>query len=1094
MKKSIRYRRLPRVFLFLFVVVCTALVAVPAFSQASRTISRGPSIGIVVGYVQAAGAGQQAFFEKTLDDAITRAGAESGRVSFARRPSTASAPRIDLVAMNVPDNRMIALTFSGPAGESATVLIRSPWDEMLPRTLTQALRFFEPVLMGYPDLPEDTVVLEDFLPLEGIRAPSPGLGMMALYPMDIASLPGGRVVIAGASFAAEVDRYFRVTAYPGADLLDQGIFNFAGAVDTTPAGTIFFRPSQGSDIYRVLDGVDRTQRLRAGVGGHGPFVVLPDGTVVTVDALSKRASAFSGTVRTDLPLFLYPDAYIVAATAGPTGTIWALDTVEQRIVIFSPEGRPLDTIIPALPPMSSAQTVAMHVYPSGEFLMLTRMGLWKLARDGRPLWHMKELPPVVGTTFMQVSGLTVDPDQGLIYLLDSGNRLLIRLRDRTGHRPAAAGPAAAGPAVSEAAEELLRINRDLGANPDAPDLLLAKARIYYELGATHAAEATYQHVLDVDPFSTHAMEGLDQVRITRLEGEALRLAETARSQLLTMGPATAQASYVQALQAFERILALSPDKDDVRRAMEELRETFSPRAPGSDPGIAPMRIDRITVENLFPGLFSAYRSRPAGEITVTNRGEEPVTALRVAADLRRYTDFPAETGLDRPLMPGETVVLPLRIVLNDAVFTVEEDLPLQTRVTVTGESGGREFSVAGSAGFTLYRRSALSWAETERLAGFITPNEGNVSRFAMAAANAAADLSTAGFSRTFNRAMHIADTVGLHGILYVEDPHTPISAILGRDDVIDTVRFPRTTLLNRAGDCDDTTTLLSSLYEGAGIRTAIVTTPDHVLLAFDTGDAPENGWLYTDAGLPVFVHDDRLWLPVETTVLSDGFVRAVHAGAAFIRDAGGIDQAGFVPVEQAWRQYPTIPIPATELNLSIPPVEDIRRKVSTSGVAMRTMIYDDAVRRINVAMGGLTASARVQELIRLGALHGRFQEIVKAEQVLREALAAAPGMMLPAVHLATLYISDARPEEALRVLRPLHERSPQSLLVNALMARASLDMGDTDEGRRFARTVEDRSPELARRYGITQEGGPARASAEVDSHTFLFPLREEDLP
>ncbi|TVR71344.1 MAG: hypothetical protein EA427_04495 [Spirochaetaceae bacterium] len=1057
------------------------LFPVPAWSQNADPLPPERTIGVVIGYVQASRADQQKLFETSLEGALHRAGAESGRVSFARRSSSGT-PRIDVVAMNTPENRMIALTFSGPGGENAVMLIRSPWDDLLPRTLTQALRFFEPALLGYPGMPEGALLLEDFFPLESIRAPSPGLGMMSLYPVDIALRPEGRVVVAGASFAVEIDRYFRITGYPGSDLLEQGIFNYAGAVDTTPAGTIYFRPSQGSDIYRVLDGVDRTHRLRAGVGGHGPFVVLPDGAVVTIDAISKRASTFSGQIRQDLPLFLYPDSYITAATAGPTGTIWALDTVEQRVVIFSPEGRPVDTIVPALPQMSAAQTVAMHVYPGGEFLMLTRAGLWKLQRDGRPIWHLAELPPVVGTTFMQVSGLTVDAERGLIYLLDGGNRLLIRLRDT----------AIEAPDQPESLATLQRINGDLNTRREAPDLLLAKARVYAETGATHLTEATYQHVLDVDPYNAEATAGLEHVRIIRLEAEARRLASIARSQLETMGPATAQASYTQALQSFERILALRPDSEEVRRAMEELREAFSPRDTAGDAVSTPLRIDRVTMENLFPGLFSAYRSRPVGEITLTNRGDEPITALRVSAEVRRYSDFPTETALDRPLDPGETVTMPVRIILNDAVFTVEEDLPLQARITVQGESGGREFTTAGSTGFTLYRRSALSWIETERLAGFITPHEGNVSRFAMAAANAATGVSPAGFSRSFVRAMQIADTLGLHGILYVEDPHTPISEILGRDDVIDTVRFPRTTLLNRAGDCDDTTTLLCSLYEAAGIRTAIVTTPDHVLMAFDTGDSPDNRWIYEEAGFSVFVREDRLWLPVETTVLGEGFGRALEAGTRFVRAAGGTDQAGFVTTEHAWRQYPTIPIPATELNVPLPPEEEIRRQVQQSGVELQRLLYHAAVGRIEASLQGRSGDAGLEGMIRLGALHLRFGETGAAERVLLEARSASPEAMLPPIHLATLYITDARPTEALEVLQPLYARAPRSLLVNALMARASLDLGQVTEGRKYAEAVESRSPELARRYGISLEGGASRASAEVDPRSFALPAREED--
>jgi hypothetical protein len=86
------------------------------------------------------------------------------------------------------------------------------------------------------------------------------------------------------------------------------------------------------------------------------------------------------------------------------------------------------------------------------------------------------------------------------------------------------------------------------------------------------------------------------------------------------------------------------------------------------------------------------------------------------------------------------------------------------------------------------------------------------------------------------RALRIIDALGARGIEYVEDPASPISVVLGQESAVDTVRFPRTTLLYQSGDCDDTTALLTSLLEAAGIRTAILTSPGHVFAAFESGE------------------------------------------------------------------------------------------------------------------------------------------------------------------------------------------------------------------------------------------------------------------
>ena len=80
----------------------------------------------------------------------------------------------------------------------------------------------------------------------------------------------------------------------------------------------------------------------------------------------------------------------------------------------------------------------------------------------------------------------------------------------------------------------------------------------------------------------------------------------------------------------------------------------------------------------------------------------------------------------------------------------------------------------------------------------------------------------------------LAEALGALPLAYVPDPASPIAEALGRGEAVDTVRFPRSTLAYPGGDCDDTTALLESALEAAGIGTAIVATPGHVLLAFDS--------------------------------------------------------------------------------------------------------------------------------------------------------------------------------------------------------------------------------------------------------------------
>ena len=201
----------------------------------------------------------------------------------------------------------------------------------------------------------------------------------------------------------------------------------------------------------------------------------------------------------------------------------------------------------------------------------------------------------------------------------------------------------------------------------------------------------------------------------------------------------------------------------------------------------------------------------------------------------------------------------------------------------------------------MHRRSALIWDDNAKLASFITPNEDVVAGFALRVLAGLEDAGGAGGGRGASggrgaipagiasvsprmlRAMRLADAMGRYGINYVEDPRSPFSEVHGAQQAVDTVRFPRQTLYYRSGDCDDTSALLASLYEAAGLDTAIVTTPGHVMIAVDTQEPVSNAWMFETSGTMAIPHDGTLWIPVETTVVNRGFAVAWQEGTHLVR-------------------------------------------------------------------------------------------------------------------------------------------------------------------------------------------------------------------
>jgi hypothetical protein len=116
---------------------------------------------------------------------------------------------------------------------------------------------------------------------------------------------------------------------------------------------------------------------------------------------------------------------------------------------------------------------------------------------------------------------------------------------------------------------------------------------------------------------------------------------------------------------------------------------------------------------------------------------------------------------------------------------------------------------------------------------------------------------------------------------YVNDPR--LSA--------DFVQYPSETLTQRGGDCDDMTVCFASLLSSIGIPTAFVDVippghpeQSHIYLLFDTGVEPRFG--SSIAGNPKrFVvrrnpqGKETVWIPIETTVVAQGFEEAWSSGA-----------------------------------------------------------------------------------------------------------------------------------------------------------------------------------------------------------------------
>jgi len=890
-------------------------------------------------------------------------------------------------------------------------------------------------------------------------------GMLA--PWSAAVKGDSHILVGTSTVCLEMDRTLRVIAQPGRELYENGESGYANVVAVTPAGTIFFKNLSSGKVIKWFGSGLKPQSWKIGNEYMGSFVALPDGSALIAHAGQQQTLQLKHRRPAKVEFLTQPNLYYSALASGPEGNIWVYSVAERRVRIYTTEGQLVDSVIP-LDPDKPVPT-QMTVYPDGSFLFFAQGWLYRFRRNGVLLWRTNELLGPDEFANLTHAWVAPDPKTGLIYLADVQGRRIIKLLDR-----------AYGEGLgirNQNEEQLIRSNQRLFRDPDDVSALKAKAELYERSGSMEMARSMWEKILEIEPSSSEARKKLGHIELARLLARAAELEQQTRSALETLGPESARVPYTRTMQLFEQILKLDPGNREIQGRRRELKLIF-------DESQRRITITAAEIDDLFPSLMQQYRIQPVGTVTVHNILDEDVRELTASVFIEGFMDFPTESAPLPKLKARERAELDLKVLFNTSVFDLQEDLPVQARIQVSYRSSRGEEKTSKVESLMLYRKTALVWDDSAKLAAFIMPNEEIVSTFAHRVSDIGEVESHYRLSNRLFRGIRVCDALGSYGITYIEDPDSPISRVLGKAAVVDTVRFPRTTLLIRSGDCDDTSALLGSLLESVGIGTAVMTSPGHVFLAFDTGEPKENLWLFTHRNLQAIVHGATVWLPVETTVLEEGFVAAWESASELIRKHRG--KTEFLPVREQRDSYPPLPLPATDLGVFEPPEREVGALFSRSVDAVEDTLYGESLDLLEDRLRGQRGLAAARVRNQIGVLHARFGKDREAEAALSRCLAEEPGFTAAYLNLANLKLVRGELEQAAEVARAGLERDPDSALLNVFLALYHNRKGEPDRASSYLDRVRSASPELARRYSYLADSSSAQARAGTEDELSLI--------
>lgn len=518
------------------------------------------------------------------------------------------------------------------------------------------------------------------------------------------------------------------------------------------------------------------------------------------------------------------------------------------------------------------------------------------------------------------------------------------------------------------------------------------------------------------------------------------------------------------------------------------RIDFSPSGQGSVEGY----IEFLTadIDRVYPVLYKYYDDHPLGSATVVNRSSRSVRDLEVRLQLKQFMDAPKLSARIEELAPGEERQVDLYALFTEEILSVTEGAKVAAELQAEYSVGGRKGSDGSVVTLNTHNRNALTWDDDRKIAAFVTARDEEVQRFARNTASIVDDQGNSALPRELQLAMVFLNAMQEHRCAYVVDPNSSYFEMSRNGEVVDTVQFPRQTLQYRAGDCDDLSATYAALLESAGIATAFITVPGHIYTAFKLPlTAREARRTFQRSDDLIYRDDGAVWLPVETTLLREGFLAAWAEGASQWRTHAAADAAELIPTAEAWRTYEPVAFGVSDYEVDIPPRSDVSASFSAE-------LSSFVKQEISSREEELLARIRRQPgnpgtRNRLGVLYARYGFYAEAQAQFREAVQGRE--YLPAlINLGNISFLQGSHRRAREAYARALERDPENPA--ALLGLAKVDYADEEFAaaqESYARLAE-REPELAERFAYLSGGGETGRAADALSRSTMMIWEEEE--
>lgn len=473
-----------------------------------------------------------------------------------------------------------------------------------------------------------------------------------------------------------------------------------------------------------------------------------------------------------------------------------------------------------------------------------------------------------------------------------------------------------------------------------------------------------------------------------------------------------------------------------------------------------LRISDVQLGAVFPVLFRYYNSSPVGTVTFTKESGGPVENLKVQFVVPEFMSAARVSGEIAEVAEGESASVDLFALFTEDVLNLTEGSTVAATVSYTFAQDNQIYQGEEVLTVEFRNRNAITWDDDRKAAVFVTAQDEDVMRFSRNVAAVISDSSVAAIPREFQLGLAMHAAVGAHGVSYVIDPTTPYEELSANANAVDLLQFPRQTLQFKAGDCDDLSILYASLLQAVGVDTAFVTIPGHIFLAFRLSITPADARAtFLRSGDLIYRDDDTVWLPLEITLIKEGFLEAWAVGARQYRDHYTDETVGFFPIKDAWSVYQPVTFRST-MNVALPDQTVILPEFQRQ---LQRFINREIYEQEQTLLARIEQSPTMRSINRLGVLYGRYGLTDRAlEQFGRVLQMQDYGPAL--VNVGNLHYLARDLDQAVTYYQRAADAAPDNAAVLLAVARANFELENYGTVTRYYDRLLRVDPDLAGRF------------------------------